>query len=261
VVLGLSGGIDSAVVATLAADALGPKNVYATAMPSRFSSQHSIDDAKALADNTGINYQLVPIGQLHSAYEKSLKSLLESGNAEIAGENIQARIRGNVVMAVSNAFGHLALATGNKSEMSTGYCTLYGDMSGGLAPIGDVLKTTIFQLADQLNKEAGADRIPQSTITKPPSAELKPNQFDQDTLPPYEVLDQILQRYVEQDKTAEEILADGFDPVVVSKVIRMVDFSEYKRKQAAPVLKVSARAFGTGRRMPIAQRYVPSGGK
>jgi NAD+ synthetase len=260
-VLGLSGGIDSAVVATLAADAVGPQNVYAIAMPSRFSSQHSIDDAKALADNTGIHYQLVPIGQLHSAYEKSLQAVLAGGNAEIAGENIQARIRGNIVMAVSNAFGHLALATGNKSEMSTGYCTLYGDMSGGLAPIGDVLKMTIFQLAGQLNKEAGWDRIPQSTITKPPSAELKPNQFDQDTLPPYELLDQILQRYVEQDKTAEEILEEGFDPVVVSKVIRMVDFSEYKRKQAAPVLKVSARAFGAGRRMPIAQRYVPSGGK
>jgi NAD+ synthase (glutamine-hydrolysing) len=158
-------------------------------------------------------------------------------------------------MAVSNKHGHLALATGNKSELSTGYCTLYGDMSGGLAPIGDVLKTVVFKLAEHLNAEAGSERIPKRVITKPPSAELKPNQFDQDKLPPYELLDEILRRYVEQDRTAEQIVAKGFDAGTVGRVVAMVDAAEYKRKQAAPVLKVTPRAFGSGRRMPIAQRY------
>ena len=257
VVLGLSGGIDSAVVAVLAADAIGPQNVLALAMPSRYSSDHSIADARELAQRTGIGFQVAPIEPIHAAYEQALAASLAGGNAEIAGENVQARIRGNIIMAISNAFGHLALATGNKSEMSTGYCTLYGDMAGGLAPIGDVLKTHVFALAQQLNDEAGIERIPRNTIVKPPSAELKPNQFDQDTLPPYDVLDQILLRYVEEDQTAEHIISDGFDAAIVNRVIRMVDNAEYKRKQAAPVLKVTARAFGTGRRMPIAQRYRP----
>ena len=259
VVLGLSGGIDSAVVATLAADALGPENVYALAMPSRYSSDHSLADAEALAQNTGIHYQVVPIEPMHTVYEKTLASLIHGAGAEVAAENIQARIRGNLVMAISNASGHLALATGNKSELSTGYCTLYGDMAGGLAPIGDVLKTVVYKLADQLNKEAGCNRIPQSSLTKPPSAELKPNQFDQDKLPPYDLLDQILRRYVEGDRTAREIVAEGFEPGAVDFVIRLVDAAEYKRKQAPPVLKVTARAFGAGRRMPIAQRYRPGG--
>jgi len=256
VVLGLSGGIDSAVVAVLAADALGPDNVLALAMPSRYSSDHSLTDAEALAQRVGINYREIPIETMHAAYEQALGQALEGGNAEIAGENVQARIRGNLVMAFSNAMGHLPLATGNKSELSVGYCTLYGDMAGGLAPIGDVLKTLVFDLARQLNAEAGTDRIPTSTLTKPPSAELKPNQFDQDKLPPYDLLDAILKRYIEDDSTADMIIDEGLDTPTVRQVVAMVDATEYKRKQAPPTLKVTPRAFGTGRRMPIAQRYV-----
>jgi NAD+ synthetase len=255
VVLGLSGGIDSSVVAALAADALGPDNVLALAMPSRYSSDHSLTDARAVAANLGLEIWTLPIEPVHVAYGQVLGPTLAVGSGELTEENIQARIRGNLIMAVSNKHGHLALATGNKSELSTGYCTLYGDMSGGLAPIGDVLKTVVFKLADQLNAEAGSERIPKRVITKPPSAELKPNQFDQDKLPPYELLDEILRRYVEQDRTAEQIVAKGFDAGTVGRVVAMVDAAEYKRKQAAPVLKVTPRAFGSGRRMPIAQRY------
>jgi NAD+ synthase (glutamine-hydrolysing) len=230
-------------------------------MPSRYSSDHSLADAKALADNLGIQYRVIPIEPIHAAYEQSLDESLRGGSgADTAAENVQARIRGNILMALSNAHGHMALATGNKSEFSTGYCTLYGDMSGGLSPIGDVLKTLVFALARQLNAEVGRERIPQRVIDKPPSAELKPNQFDQDKLPPYDLLDQVLERYVEGDRTAQQIIAEGFDAKVVQYVVRLVDASEYKRKQAAPVLKVTARAFGTGRRMPIVQRYVPQGG-
>lgn len=256
VVLGLSGGIDSAVVAVLAADALGGDNVLALAMPSRYSSDHSLTDAEALARNVGIDYREIPIEVIHKAYEQALGRSLEGGNAETAGENVQARIRGNLVMAFSNAMGHLPLATGNKSELSVGYCTLYGDMAGGLAPIGDVLKTVVFELARQLNAEAGADRIPANILTKPPSAELKPNQFDQDKLPPYDLLDAILKRYIEADSTADIIIGDGLDEQTVRQVVAMVDATEYKRKQAPPALKVTPRAFGAGRRMPIAQRYV-----
>jgi NAD+ synthetase len=260
-VLGLSGGIDSAIVAVLAADALGPDNVYALAMPSRYSSDHSLTDAQRLAGILGIHYQVLPIEPIHVAYDSVLAAALAGGDAATADENVQARIRGNVVMAWSNAFGHLALATGNKSELSTGYCTLYGDMSGGLAVIGDVFKTIVFRLARQVNIDAGRERIPQGIIDKPPSAELKPNQFDQDKLPPYDLLDRILERYVERDRTARQIIEEGFEPAVVNYVVRLVDYSEYKRKQAAPVLKVTARAFGTGRRMPIAQRYRPTTGE
>jgi NAD+ synthetase len=256
VVLGSSGGIDSAVVATLAADAVGPENVYSLAMPSRYSSDHSLTDAESLARNLGIHYQVVPIEPMHSAYEASLEGLLAGGNLDIANENIQARIRGAVVMAVSNAFGHLPLATGNKSELSTGYCTLYGDMCGGLAPIGDVLKTVVYELAEKLNAETGSDRIPRSIITKAPSAELKPDQLDEDKLPPYPLLDEVISRYIEEDRTARQIIDEGFAPDVVNRAVRMVDANEYKRKQAAPAIKVTTRAFGTGRRMPIAQRYV-----
>ncbi len=256
VVLGLSGGIDSAVVAVLAADALGAGNVLALAMPSRYSSDHSLTDAAALASNVGIAYREIPIEVMHRAYEEALGGALDEGNAEIAGENVQARIRGNLVMAFSNAQGHLPLATGNKSELSVGYCTLYGDMAGGLAPIGDVLKTVVFDLARQLNAEAGCERIPTGIITKPPSAELKPDQFDQDKLPPYDQLDAILRRYIEGDSTADVIIAEGLDEAVVRQVVAMVDATEYKRKQAPPALKVTPRAFGAGRRMPIAQRYV-----
>jgi len=255
VVLGLSGGIDSAVVAVLAADALGPEHVHALAMPSRYSSGHSLADARELASNLGIALDEIPIEPIHKAFEQVLDRTLSAEGSELAAENIQARIRGNLVMACSNACGHLALATGNKSELSTGYCTLYGDMAGGLAPIGDVLKTTVYRLARHINVAAGTDRIPASTLTKPPSAELKPGQVDQDKLPPYDLLDAILCRYIEHDLTAEQIIAEGYDASVVTRVVRMVDLTEYKRKQAAPVLKVTARAFGTGRRMPIAQRY------
>ena len=263
VVLGLSGGIDSAVVATLAADAIGPANVTAIAMPSRYSSDHSVADAKALAQCLCADYREIPIETMHAAYENMLRQKF-SWNGElhdVAAENVQARIRGNIVMAWSNAFGHLPLATGNKSELSVGYCTLYGDMCGGLAPIGDVLKTQVYALAEQLNREGRfGPRIPQSTMTKPPSAELKPGQLDQDKLPPYDILDEILRQYVEQDRRIGEITRtdDGraLEKELVARVVRMVDLSEYKRQQAARVLKVSSRAFGMGRRVPIAQGFI-----
>ncbi len=258
VVLGLSGGLDSAVTAVLAADALGPESVHALALPSRYSSEHSVADAAELARNVGICYREVSIEQAHVACERMLAAdLRDAPGAEVAVENVQARLRGLAVMAISNAWGRLALATGNKSELSCGYCTLYGDMSGGLAPIGDVLKTRVYELAERINENASVERIPRRTITKPPSAELKPGQVDQDKLPPYDVLDGILSRYVELDWTAEQTIADGFDEELVRKVVRMVDGAEHKRRQAAPVLKVTGRAFGTGRRMPIAQRYRP----
>ncbi|MFP4106617.1 MAG: NAD+ synthase [Phycisphaerae bacterium] len=256
VVLGLSGGIDSAVVATVAADALGPENVFGLLMPSRYSSGHSVSDAEKLARSLGMPHKTVAIEDMHHAFERSVVKTFGDKLAGVAGENIQARIRGNLVMALSNAEGHLPLATGNKSELSVGYCTLYGDMCGGLAPIGDVLKTQVYALARQLNAEVGTDRIPENTIVKPPSAELKPDQVDQDSLPPYELLDEVLKRYIEDDHTARQIIADGFDADTVNRIVRMVDRNEYKRQQAAPVLKVSPRAFGSGRRMPIAQRYV-----
>lgn len=260
VVLGSSGGIDSAVVAALAAESLGPGNVCSLAMPSRYSSGHSLDDAEKLARNLGIGYRVVPIEPMHAAFEQATGELLTAGGTmnELAGENIQARIRGNLVMAFSNAMGHLPLATGNKSELSVGYCTLYGDMCGGLAPIGDVLKTQVYELARQINAESDGVRIPQEILTKAPSAELKPDQTDQDKLPPYEVLDEILRQYVELDKTANDIIAGGFADRadLVRRIVRMVDLSEYKRQQAARVLKVSGRAFGVGRRVPIAQRFV-----
>ena len=259
VVLGLSGGIDSAVVAVLAADALGPENVHALAMPSRYSSDHSLTDAERLAGLLGIHYQALPIEPMHRAFEGALSDVLRGADAQVAAENVQARIRGTLVMAVSNARGHLALATGNTSELSTGYCTLYGDMAGGLAPIGDLLKTTVYELARQLNAEAGTDRIPQSILTKPPSAELKPDQLDQDKLPPYDLLDAILRRYIEADETFGQIAAAGLPDEVVRRVIHMVDHAEHKRQQAPPVLKVTSKAFGAGRRVPIAQRYVPMG--
>jgi NAD+ synthase (glutamine-hydrolysing) len=195
---------------------------------------------------------------MHKAFEQSLADVLDCPGGATAAENIQARIRGTLVMASSNAQGHLALATGNKSEMSVGYCTLYGDMAGGLAPIGDVMKTDVYRLARQLNAEAGRQRIPENTLVKPPSAELKPNQTDQDKLPPYDLLDDILRRYIEDDQTAEQIIAAGLEETEVLRVVRMVDFAEHKRQQAAPVLKVTTRAFGSGRRMPIAQRYLPA---
>ncbi len=268
VVLGLSGGIDSAVVATLAVDALGPQNVKLLIMPSRYTRDQSLSDAKALAANLGAKSHVLSIEPMHAASEGVLAETLAGGSVEIAAENIQAPIRGNMVMAVSNAHGDLALATGNKSELSVGYCTLYGDMCGALAPIGDVLKTEVYDLARQLNAEGGPSaqaggtggRIPPAIIEKAPSAELKANQFDQDSLPPYDMLDGILRRYVERGMTRRQIISEGFEQIVVNRVVTMVDAAEHKRKQAPPVLKVAGRAFGTGRRMPIAQRYTHDGG-
>jgi NAD+ synthase (glutamine-hydrolysing) len=259
VVLGLSGGIDSALVAVLAADALGAENVSLVAMPSRYSSDHSLRDAAALAANLGAHFHTVGIEPMHAAFETALGGMLAGApGAETAAENVQARSRGIIVMAASNAYGHLALATGNKSELSVGYCTLYGDMAGGLAPIGDVLKTNVYELCRRINERAGGERIPRNILEKPPSAELKPGQVDQDKLPPYDTLDEILRRYVEQDESAEGIVEAGFEAGTVERVVRMVDLAEFKRRQAAPALKVSPRAFGMGRRMPIAQRYRPA---
>lgn len=255
VVLGLSGGIDSALVCALAAAALGAENVTGVAMPSRFSSDHSIADAKGLAANLGVNFQVVPIEPAHVAYEHMLASAFAGTKPDLTEENVQARIRGAILMAFSNKFGSLLLTTGNKSEIATGYCTLYGDMCGGLAAISDVPKMVVYQLAEFINKKAGRDLIPRNSIIKAPSAELRPNQTDQDSLPPYEVVDAILFRYVEEEKGAPQIIAEGFDPATVMRVIRLIDLSEYKRRQAAPGIKVTSRAFGFGRRMPIAQNY------
>ena len=262
VVLGLSGGIDSAVVAALAAEALGPANVTGISLPSRYSSDHSRGDAQILAKRLGIACHTVPIEEAHHALEKTLSPLFAATQPGLAEENIQARIRGNILMALSNKFGHLLLTTGNKSEVATGYCTLYGDMCGGLAVISDVPKMMVYELARHINAEAvkaGSPQgpIPEGSLTKPPSAELRPDQKDQDSLPPYDILDAILERYVEQERSVRQIVAEGFDEAVVMKVSRLVDLAEYKRKQMAPGIKVTSRAFGTGRRMPIAQRFDP----
>lgn len=254
VVLGLSGGIDSAVTAGIAVAALGAQRVHGVALPSRYSSEHSIADAKALADNLGMDFSVLPIDDVHGSMEQTLKVHLESGPLGIAEENIQARIRGNILMALSNKRNWLLLTTGNKSELAVGYCTLYGDMCGGLAVLSDVPKMLVYELARYINRRAGRELIPQRSITKPPSAELKPGQTDQDTLPPYEVLDEILRLYIEEEQDVEAIASAGFDSDVVRRIARAVDLNEYKRKQAAVGLKVTSRAFGTGRRMPIAAR-------
>ncbi|HEV8603869.1 MAG TPA: NAD+ synthase [Tepidisphaeraceae bacterium] len=255
VVLGLSGGIDSAVTAALAVAALGREKVVGVSMPSRFSSDHSIADAKKLAENLGIGFHIVPIKTVHDAYEETLTPVFAGRERDVTEENLQARVRGGILMAFSNKFNHLLLTTGNKSELAVGYCTLYGDMCGGLAVISDVPKTTIYALSKFINQQSGRELIPQNSITKAPSAELRPNQTDQDSLPPYDLLDAILHRYIEEEKGTGEIVKEGFDSATVSRVIRLVDRSEYKRRQAAPGLKVTSRAFGFGRRMPIAQRY------
>jgi NAD+ synthase (glutamine-hydrolysing) len=253
-VLGLSGGIDSAVVAALAVDALGADNVTGVAMPSQFSSRGSIADAIALAKNLGIECLQIPIRDAFSAFKAQFKEVFAGRTEDATEENMQARLRGMVLMALSNKFGHIVLSSGNKSELAVGYCTIYGDMAGGLAVISDVPKTMVYELARYINRER--EIIPVSTIDKPPSAELKPNQKDQDTLPPYDVLDAILRLYVEENLSAAEIIAQGFDANTVRWVQRRVDLNEYKREQAAPGIRVTSRAFGMGRRMPIAQRYV-----
>ena len=255
VVLGLSGGIDSALTAALAVQALGADKVTGVAMPSRFSSDHSINDARDLAKNLDIPFHIVPIKDAHDAIEATLSPAFVGTKPDVTEENLQARTRGVILMAFSNKFNHLLLTTGNKSEIAVGYCTLYGDMCGGLAVISDVPKTTVWELSRWINTRAGRELIPVSSIDKVPSAELRPNQTDQDSLPPYDVLDAILQRYVEEEQSAATIIEAGFDPATVVRVIKLTDRSEYKRRQAAPGLKVTSRAFGFGRRMPIAQNY------
>ena len=255
VLVGLSGGIDSSLVATLAADALTPQNVLGVGMPGPYSSPGSIRDAEALARNLGIEFRVIPITPLFESYLETLDPVFEAAPRDVTEENIQARIRGNILMALSNKFGSLLLTTGNKSELAVGYCTLYGDMAGGLAVIADVPKTTVYALARYINR--ATDRIPQACLEKPPSAELRPNQTDQDSLPPYEQLDPILRAYIEENRGADEIAAtlQHLDPSLVRRTVRMVNAAEYKRQQAPPTLKVTAKAFGMGRRIPIAQKF------
>jgi NAD+ synthetase len=253
-VLGLSGGIDSAVVAAIAVHALGPENVVGVSMPSPYSSRGSIDDALALAQNLGIKCLQMPIANAFTAFKAQFAEVFAGLAEDATEENMQARLRGMTLMSLSNKFGHLLLTTGNKSELAVGYCTLYGDMAGGLAVISDVPKTMVYDLARWMNRER--EIIPASTIAKPPSAELKPGQKDQDTLPPYDLLDEILRLYVEENLSARDIISRGFEEKTVRWVQRRVDLNEYKREQAAPGIKVTSRAFGLGRRMPIAQNYV-----
>jgi NAD+ synthetase len=290
-VIGLSGGVDSAVTAVIAVDALGAENVTSVSMPSPYSSRGSVDDARALARNLGTKFLEIPITDAFRDFKSQFKEIFKGLPENETDENMQPRLRAMTLMALSNKFGHLVLSTGNKSELAVGYCTIYGDMAGGLAVISDVPKTMVYELARWINSDYAAQRaiespalsavervnrpypsadpgrggspeppapeiIPRSTIDKPPSAELKPNQKDQDTLPPYEILDQILQLYVEENLSARDIIARGFDEKTVRWVQRRVDLNEYKREQAPPGLKVTSRAFGLGRKMPIAQKYV-----
>jgi NAD+ synthase/NAD+ synthase (glutamine-hydrolysing) len=252
VLLGLSGGIDSALTAAIAADAMGPENVLGVMMPSCYSSRGSIDDSVALASNLGIRTLTLPISGIMSGYEGVLEEAFRGYPPDVTEENIQSRIRGNLLMALSNKYGSLLLTTGNKSELAVGYCTLYGDMNGGLAVIADLPKTMVYRVVRWRNLRK--PDIPEAILTKAPSAELRPNQTDQDSLPPYDLLDQILELHVEQCQSAEEIVALGFDEATVRKVLRLVRMAEFKRKQAAPVLKVTSRAFGTGWRMPIVRQ-------
>jgi NAD+ synthase (glutamine-hydrolysing) len=255
VVIGLSGGIDSALTACIAVDALGAEQVTCVFMPTRYSSPESGRDAAKLAENLGVAYHIIPIEETFEQYLKTLKPIFAGAAAGVAEENIQARIRGNILMALSNKFGALVLSTGNKSEISTGYCTLYGDMAGGFAVLKDVPKTLVYGLAEYLNRRGKKAVIPEYIITRPPSAELREDQKDSDSLPPYEILDAILEFYVEEDLSAEAIISQGFDEKIVRWVIRQVDINEYKRRQAAPGIKITPRAFGRDRRMPITNRF------
>ncbi|HEU5080643.1 MAG TPA: NAD+ synthase [Opitutaceae bacterium] len=252
--IALSGGIDSAVVAVIAAEAFGPENVTGVSLPSAISSGHSKDDARILAQNLGIKFETISIAEPVGSCESALAEVFAGRPRDVAEENIQARVRGVLMMALSNKFGSLLLTTGNKSEMAVGYCTLYGDMCGGLAVISDVFKTEVYELARWINREK--EIIPRNTIEKPPSAELRPGQVDQDSLPPYETLDAILKGYVEQGLSRRDLVREGFNETVVNDIVRKVDLNEYKRKQAAPGLKITPLAFGVGRRIPIVQRYV-----
>jgi NAD+ synthase (glutamine-hydrolysing) len=251
--LGLSGGIDSAVTLVIATQALGAENVHVLLLPSIYSSGHSIDDAVELARNLGVKYDIVPIKEIVSAFDAALKPLFEGTQSDVTEENIQARIRGTLLMGLSNKFGHILLNTSNKSEAAVGYGTLYGDMNGGLSVLGDVYKTDVFNLAKYYNREE--EVIPENTITKPPSAELRPDQKDSDSLPDYEVLDAILFRYIELNQSPQEIEAQGFDAKLVQKSVQLVNRNEYKRFQSPPIIRVSSKAFGVGRRMPLVAKY------
>jgi NAD+ synthase (glutamine-hydrolysing) len=255
VVIGLSGGIDSSLTAVVAVDALGAENVMGVAMPSRFSSEGSLADARELAENLGIGLLTIPIEEPFSAYLNALAEPFAGTDFGVSEENIQSRIRGTIMMALSNKFGWLVLTTGNKSEMATGYATLYGDMAGGFAVIKDVPKTLVYRLCHYRNAQGPVPVIPPRVIEKEPSAELRPDQRDIDTLPPYEVLDPILEAYVEDDRSVEEIVAMGFDEALVKRVVTMVNRNEYKRRQSPPGVKITHRAFGRDRRLPIANRY------
>ncbi|MFC2039633.1 NAD+ synthase [Chloroflexota bacterium] len=256
VLVGMSGGIDSALVAAIAADAIGPENVLGVTMPSRYSSDHSVKDSVALAENLGLKLMHIPIEPSFEAYLEMLEPVFKGTEPNVAEENLQARIRGTLLMAISNKFGYLLLTTGNKSEMATGYATLYGDMAGGFAVIKDVPKTLVYRLAEYRNELAGREYLPMAIIEKAPSAELRPDQFDSDSLPPYDWLDGVLQKYIEEDCSVEEIAALGFDQATVERTARLVDISEYKRRQAPPGVKISVRAFGRDRRLPITNRFL-----
>ena len=256
VVIGLSGGIDSALTATIAVDALGASAVWGISMPSRFSSQHSIDDARQLAEELGVKFDVLPMDQAYAAFLEILDPVFDGTDFGVAEENLQARARGAILMAVSNKFGPMVVATGNKSEMAVGYATLYGDMVGGYAVLKDVFKTLIYELARWRNKDGAV--IPQNSIDKPPSAELRPDQRDSDSLPPYELMDAVLERHIESDEGLSEMVAAGYDDALVSRIVRMVATNEYKRRQAAPGVKITTKAFGKDRRLPITNAYQKS---
>ena len=253
-ILGLSGGIDSALVLALASEALGPKNVHAVLMPSEFSSDHSVNDSVKMVEKIGCTHETMPIAPMYDSFLNALKSDFAGTTFNVAEENIQARIRGLILMALSNKFGYILLNTSNKSELAVGYGTLYGDMCGGLSVIGDLYKMDVYALSKFVNREH--EIIPNSIITKAPSAELRPDQFDSDSLPPYEVLDAILHRYIEQQKGPDKIIKDGFDEALVYRILKMVNNNEWKRFQFAPVLRVTSKAFGRGRRMPLVAKYL-----
>jgi NAD+ synthase (glutamine-hydrolysing) len=255
VVVGVSGGIDSAVTAALAAEALGPDRVHCVSMPSRYSSEATRDDARRLAESLGCSFREIPIAAIVDTLEGALGEAFEGRERDLTEENIQARARGVLLMALSNKFGWMLVATGNKSELSVGYATLYGDMAGGFALLKDVYKTDVFRLARHLNERAGKELIPQSIIERAPSAELRDNQLDEDSLPPYPKLDEVLEQYVEHDRTLEELSADGFDKDVVERAVSMIDRAEYKRRQAPPGVKLRPKAFGRDRRTPITNRW------
>jgi NAD+ synthase (glutamine-hydrolysing) len=255
VVLGISGGIDSALTAALAAETLGPERVHCVSMPSRYSSDETQTDAKRVAESIGADYIEIPIEPIVGSVGVALAPAFAGTEAGVAEENVQARVRGLLVMALSNKFGWLALATGNKSELSVGYATLYGDMAGGFALLKDVYKTDVFRLAEHLNERAGREVIPRSVIDRAPSAELRPDQRDEDSLPPYSELDRVLEAYVELDSSREELATDGFDPGVVERAVALIDRAEYKRRQAPPGVKLRPKAFGRDRRIPITNRW------